>query len=957
MHLVLITHKSLRQYGRGLVGGLDKEWSKIEGRFSNTEISSDPTMVYHLIERGLRPVNANNRVNFISQNVGDFDTLTALTATSSFFSDIPDDSLRQLIVEGAYPLHPITTYCLPRLSDRVAQNQRTLFTFLAAEDENGLLDLWQKPLELYAGSLPIVLPGHLFDYFANGIKSSTEPGGVHWIWSVVERARTRIPTDDQQHYNWLMQIIKALAILHVAHAYDGTAVSTQLIAFSMGASNGEIEKIETGLYELAGLRQIRYRKSYGGWEFIQWQTDFIIEQEITVRLQEQPPSSTLLKNLLTTVLPPPVYQARRYNDQFGMIRYFDSQYRTIAELEADVINPPDWEALLTTLDYSDGLIIYILSFTPEELNRANQVAATISSSSSRVICVVPSQPLAAYNSLQDLYGLKQIANDPRLQADWEEAERELKFFEEDINNRLELELAGLIDPRHNTHWYVTGHLRDDITNPGAVSKLLSAICESVFSDTPRIYNESYNRRNPATVQIRAAEKVIDALLGDPTDPDLGLTGYGPDVAIMNAALKTNGLISTDGKIAPPNVLQNPKMAKVWQECQDFYHRSSHSEAEGLNFEELITILKKPPFGLRNGVLPLILAVTLNEFASSAVIRRSGSAVALNGTTFTEIVSRPTVFTVKVENISPDVLTILDELELKVAAFLRQEEHKEQRLRFLSLGFLRWLQSLPRYARDSNQVSKNAASLRRIIRASSTDPAHSLLVDLPRLVNTPAELTSLMIELESLFETLVEQIAEQIIKVFGNQDSKKTYDEAKLADLIAAWFNRINNIDNANQLFSEPVSEELGKIGRSPENYRLGLIDTLGKKVTGTLPRDWNDELFQKFCTKLLESRLRVELEIALLMGETKNSTKDFEASLTTQPASELTQIVTISLELPGDEVPSQYKFQKSPKLSTHGHQLAESLKRTIEISGRSLDISEKRTIALEILRYILEGKV
>ena len=154
-----------------------------------------------------------------------------------------------------------------------------------------------------------------------------------------------------------------------------------------------------------------------------------------------------------------------------------------------------------------------------------------------------------------------------------------------------------------------------------------------------------------------------------------------------------------------------------------------------------------------------------------------------------------------------------------------------------------------------------------------------------------------------------------------------------------------------------VSEELGKIGRSPENYRLGLIDTLGKKVTGTLPRDWNDELFQKFCTKLLESRLRVELEIALLMGETKNSTKDFEASLTTQPASELTQIVTISLELPGDEVPSQYKFQKSLKLSTHGHQLAESLKRTIEISGRSLDISEKRTIALEILRYILEGKV
>ena len=45
------------------------------------------------------------------------------------FSDFTPSELQSLL-RRAYPLEPTTLYLLPRLSGRVAQNERTLFSFL-----------------------------------------------------------------------------------------------------------------------------------------------------------------------------------------------------------------------------------------------------------------------------------------------------------------------------------------------------------------------------------------------------------------------------------------------------------------------------------------------------------------------------------------------------------------------------------------------------------------------------------------------------------------------------------------------------------------------------------------------------------------------------------------------------------------------------------------------------------
>lgn len=959
LHLVLITHKSLRQYGRGLAGGVDREWSKIEGRFSSVEIVSDPQTVYHLIERGINFTNLALLRDFIEEHQIQFDRLIEGATTSGLFTDLAEEELRQLIVEGTYPLHPLSTYCLPRLSDRVAQNQRTLFTFLAAEDEHGLIELFREQ-EFEGSEFIQILPGQLFDYFAPGIRASVEQDGMHWIWSAVERARLKL--NNHPYYDRLMQVVKTLAILHVAGAYDSGAPSTELITFALGlspANTDDLRVMEGQLETLAAQHLIRYRVVTGGWEFIKWLTDFNIEQEVANRLEEQPPSPELLKTLLSAVLPAPVFQARRYNDHRGMVRYFNSVYRTVGELEADAATGPNWEAVLASLDYADGLVIYVPVYTSDELTRARAAAAVVGGQHERVICATPASPLAARGPLEDLYGLKGLRSDLALRHQEPEALKELDFFEEDTMLRLRRSIAPLVEPRYGASWYWVGQPQDGVHSPGAVSRLLSQICYKVFHRTPRIYNENFNKRNPVSIQVHAAQKVIDALLNDLVQTDLGLTGYGPDVAILNAALKSTGLLTSAGEIGrPPEVevqaeaevrgeeTANP-MAEIWDICEHFYQLSASSE--GSNFESLVDRLQKPPYGLRRGVIPLLLATTFKKYAPSSTLQRSGVTLKVTGSIFTEIAAHPTLFTVRIESIDAATDVLLGELEARLEPFVRAEERKQQRLSYLTTGLLRWLQSLPRYARDAVSVSKEASLLRRLIRNASTDPAHALLSELPALATTPAQLVVLLDELEKVYEGLIERLVKMIAQIFDGGDSVTS--ESHLAPLITDWYRQVLSNSPMLPLFSDPVSEELASIGRTPARYQTGIIDALAKKVVGTLPRDWNDDLARQFEEKLLESRLRLEREVGFLRNGRVEGVVETDES-EAKPG----QVVELSLTLPDAAAPQTYRFTEVGELSTHGYQLAQSLRRTIDISGRALDVQEKRAIALELVRYLLEGK-
>ena len=54
------------------------------------------------------------------------------------FSFCRNDDCEKVLFKGCYPLNPITVYSVINLSEKIAQNERTLFTFLTDDDTTSL---------------------------------------------------------------------------------------------------------------------------------------------------------------------------------------------------------------------------------------------------------------------------------------------------------------------------------------------------------------------------------------------------------------------------------------------------------------------------------------------------------------------------------------------------------------------------------------------------------------------------------------------------------------------------------------------------------------------------------------------------------------------------------------------------------------------------------------------------
>ena len=98
---------------------------------------------------------------FCNQFANNFSNIAHRYISHPIFSDITSEEVETLI-HACYPLHPVSTFVLPRLSECVAQNERTLFTFLSARGASTLPSF----LDGYDDQhFSMITPDLIYDYF------------------------------------------------------------------------------------------------------------------------------------------------------------------------------------------------------------------------------------------------------------------------------------------------------------------------------------------------------------------------------------------------------------------------------------------------------------------------------------------------------------------------------------------------------------------------------------------------------------------------------------------------------------------------------------------------------------------------------------------------------------------------------------------------------------------------
>ena len=139
IHLYLVCHRSLREYltlsPLNRAGALSKPdleaWTRIGARFDEFVMVTTDHEVFDLIDHIIIQNRGTAWDEFIGAHRQELDYQVSEAARLSLFPGFRTSDIRETVVEGAYPLHPMAAYMLPKVSEKVAQNNRTLFQFLS----------------------------------------------------------------------------------------------------------------------------------------------------------------------------------------------------------------------------------------------------------------------------------------------------------------------------------------------------------------------------------------------------------------------------------------------------------------------------------------------------------------------------------------------------------------------------------------------------------------------------------------------------------------------------------------------------------------------------------------------------------------------------------------------------------------------------------------------------------
>lgn len=924
MHLILLTHKELQGYADALPQSYQQEWSRIEGRFQKHNITTDAAVAYRLIAAAMSSAKLKPDEETLDRHI-------RCARDLRLFGAITDDGISDLVTQ-TYPLHPLATFALAQVSSKVAQNERTMFTFLTADDKYALREQLERKRE-NGERRPLITLSDLWDYFAEAIRNDIGGAGVRKIWNGVANALDKVASDDI----FAQSVVKSLGILSICIDTD-IRPELDTLRWSNAVDGDSTADVEIVLNNLLRRKAVIFREVDGYWSFIAG-SDIDFETELRDVLERVNPTAGQLRRLLEITVPPPTVVARRYNQERSMIRFFEGIYRWVDEVD----NAP-WDLQIDSTK-GDGLVVYLLA--TNELDW--QAAIHSVQSNPQMVYVLPRQKGHALRSLRDnlreLFALRELNDDPKLRAhgDHLRIQREINWLMEDAETRLRGTIEDLVDPRNDRALWlkeedgvVGGYA---ISSLGQASRIVSEACEEAFWATPAFNSEGLNRSRPTAQQARAAQTVINALFAREASESFGLEGYGPEVLALNSILRRPGILRKSkqdvGRWEFGRPEDDERLMAVWDVIDDYIADAGERKP----IKPLIDKLTRRPYGIRRGIIPLLLGAVLRERIKVTTVWKGRNAVgAVSGEMVYEMVDHPDGYSIQVGEWNPSLENVWQSLLELFDSYILEVERERQPLTMLNAAMLRWLQAMPAFCRDTRQISETAIEFRNVIRQGIRQPAQALFTKLPQLIGE--EQLQSKAQARARIEALMQEISDAYLALQRRLDTfvgSAFTNNGRTGDALLTLQSWLDNVilDTEHELrafkFGSLITQDFVDVVSSTQESDNYFWNKLSTAVVGVQLRDWNDESENRFRERIVSARDEVERNVQdLIEDETA---------------------INFSIEMP-ESGRSDFRFRSSD-LSPQGQRILQNFKSTMDVAGRPLSMDERRKVALAFIVHIM----
>jgi hypothetical protein len=700
IHFLGILHQSFAGYSDRLSAAEQNEWNKIQGRFADIPFQDSPSQMTRLIGRVIDRAQAAPILCAVDNLAREW-----MTCLQDLFTenDLPPQALAD-----TYPIHPIAGLVLPLLCVRYAQNDRSLFTFLTS-DEPYALNAFLKTTHHRQGQLPTLQLHQLYDYFVESVTGLASRFNLQrWveIQGLIDDARDRNPDS--------LKVLKTIGILNLVTSTGILRATPQLVALALCDRPDPQQQsqwralMDTLLHN--GL--ITYQRQLD--ELRLWEgSDFNVEQAIYEQLQQD---RSYLADALTAVNPRTPLVVQRHYTTTGTLRYFEQRYGD---------RRTNWASLRCAIATHDGLILHwmdhLLPETIPALTADGKPLVVVTTDSVEML-QTRTQELAALTHIQK--------NAPELQTDGV-ARREVRKRLADAQRLLDETLLQAFDwsTGHNQCWMMGEAVA--IARSRDFQSQLSTLCDRVYPQGIILDNELINRRILTTQGSKARRLLLEAMLAAADQPRLGLEGYGPEVAIYYSVLEATQIHRVQDEqwgFYPP--VTTSGLTTLWDAMLAFCLTASHAQK---NLADLYACLNAPPYGLKDGVIPVILAAILLHRSDDIGLYKDGTFIPVLGPEHFELlVKDPGRFSIKYFEIAGLRLNVFRDLE----KMLRSPQAKapagvrNPSLLMVAKPLFSFAKKLPKFTLQTQRLSAEAQAVLKELQ-NAQEPDELLFRALPQ----------------------------------------------------------------------------------------------------------------------------------------------------------------------------------------------------------------------------------
>lgn len=925
MHLLLISHKEIANYIDKLPQQKVDGWRGVSERFTHIHLNNNFSQMYEIISSVIQKA-PDEWKRFRKKHQNDFLALKQRYEKHTLFIDAKGEI--EKVIFGCYPLHPVSTFILPRLSEKVAQNERTLFTFLSAKGASTLSAFIGGGAD---DGFNLLTPDLIYDYFEPLFKKEDYAGGIHANFVLTSTILTKIHSNSLE-----AKIIKTISLIYILEQFERISPTIEEIV-GIFCTGFKVDEIQKAIQNLIAQECVVYLKRSNGFLRLKKTSGVDIQQKISDLAQTQSGRITVKEALNSSNFDNYMYPAR-YNDEHEMTRFFAFEFVEAKEVSSDT----NWDIKSAGIQ-ADGVIYAIIPSSEEEIQEITESILETSIESERSIFIIPKHfreiesVVREFSAVNTLKG--KVADDPVLFEEYD-------VIYEDLREVIKSFMNEYTHPEEGQSIYLYKGCVVNIHRKAAFTELMSSICDTVYSMTPVINNEAVNRNAITTIAANSRKRIIAGLLRSELETGLGLSGTGQEVSIMRSTLIRTGILSVNngmprlclhtGDICLDNLLHT---------IENFIIGARHKEK--VSFGHLYSLLCSPEnhIGLRLGLVPIYLAVVLHEYKQRVVIMDKYGQIPLSVDALLQINAEPTQFWLAYVEWNQEKEEYLNTLANAFADFVIEAERRNNAYEYVANAMRRWYMALPKYSKEckrdatGKKIHKRYSDMVALLR-QNVSSYELLFKRIPKVLGFQGDFSAgvadTVVAAKNCYDALLALLRKKIVKetknLFVIKGIENQTDKMSLASVCVEWCETLDE-HVFEQMFPNGAEKCL-ELFKSPTNDEFALINRLAKLCTGLRTEDWSSDTFTKYIETLRAYRKTAEEFHAEIEEKDSAVTSNYQITY-----------------VDNDGIMVTKRFDRV-EYSKRGKLLMNQVKFALDAMGRSISEQEKRQVLLEVLKQL-----